>query len=136
MLGKLLGLFMPDFILKALDGLVGRFLDYRLNMAKTEAERDKTRADQNKANTVVAGNITIAAMGFKLFWIPWLIAAVPASAWYGWGMLDSLANGSLPDVAALPPQLKELTEKIFDSLFTSGAIMGGVQLLTNAMKGK
>lgn len=127
----LLAKLLPGFV----DRFIGRFLDYRLSMAQTEAARDETRADLAKANTVVAGNVTIAAMGFKLFWIPWLMAAVPASGWYAWGMVDSMLNGALPDVAELPPQLLAFTNKIFDSLFTSGAIMGGVQMLTRTIAG-
>jgi hypothetical protein len=75
-------------------------------------------------------------MGYKWFWIPWLIATVPLSAWFAWGMLDStIYDGAvLPDVAALPPQLKEFANIAWGNLFYSGAGMAGAQALASAIK--
>jgi len=120
---------LPDFLFRGLSAV----LDHRLQMAKSEGEREKTRADLAKSLAATGGEVTIAAMSHKAFWIPWLIASVPASCWYGWGMADSLFNGALPDVAALPPQLLAFTDMIFNSLFYSGAAMGAVQLLSKSL---
>ncbi|MBO6901362.1 MAG: hypothetical protein JJ864_08445 [Rhizobiaceae bacterium] len=125
----LLARILPDFLFRGLS----RVLDYRLEMAQTDARREETRADLAKSVAATGGNVAVAQMQFKAFWIPWLIAAGAASLWYGWGMMDSLFNGALPDVAALPPQLERLTTRIFDSLFYSGAAMGVVQALSNTL---
>lgn len=75
-------------------------------------------------------------MQHKVFWIPWLIAAVPTSMWFGWGMLDSLCNGALPDVAALPPQLQRYADIVFGNIFYVGAGGLGVQVIANAIRGR
>lgn len=83
-----------------------------------------------------AASVVKEGMQHKVFWIPWLIAAVPTSAWFGWGMLDSLLNGSLPDVAALPPQLKEYADVVFSNIFYTGAGAMGVQVIASAIRGR
>lgn len=75
-------------------------------------------------------------MQHKAFWIPWLIAAAPTTAWFGWGMADSLFNGSLPDVSALPPQLKEYADVVFANIFYTGAGAAGVQAIASAIRGR
>lgn len=75
-------------------------------------------------------------MQHRAFWIPWLIAAIPTSLWYGWGMLDSLFNGSLPDVAQLPPQLKEYADIVFANIFYVGGGVAGAQLVASAIRGR
>jgi len=68
-----------------------------------------------------------------LFWVPWLMAAVPTAAWFGWGMMDSLFNGALPDVAALPPQLKGYADAVWSNIFVSGAVAGGFSAIASAI---
>jgi hypothetical protein len=82
-------------------------------------------------NGIVAARQAQAAviqtgMGHKAFWIPWTTAAMFAVAWYAWGMVDSTWPGHVPHVAALPPQLLELTNQIWNNMFLSGSIaLGG-----------
>lgn len=89
-------------------------------------------AKRLQAQTVQTG------MQSKAFWIPWLMAAVPTALWYGWGMLDSTIYGGtlLPDVAALPPQLKQYADAVWDNLFVSGAIVGSAATLASAIRGR
>ena len=87
-------------------------------------------ASANSAATVKEG------MQHKVFWIPWLIAAVPASAWFGWGMTDSLFNGALPDVSALPVQLKEYADVVFSNIFYVGGAALGAQTISAAIRGR
>jgi len=87
-------------------------------------------SDRESAATVREG------MQHKAFWIPWLIAAVPTAAWFGWGMADSLFNGALPDVAALPTQLKEYADVVFENIFYTGAGAAGVQAVASAIRGR
>ena len=84
----------------------------------------------------IDADVVKTGMQYKVFWIPWLMAAVPTAAWYGWGMCDSLMNGSLPDVATLPPQLKEYADVVFVNIFYSGAGMGGVQVIAGAIRSR
>lgn len=80
-------------------------------------------ARQAQAQVIEAG------MGHKAFWIPWTIAATFATIWYAWGMADSAWPGHLPHVAALPPQLLDLTDRIWNNLFLSGSVaLGGSKI--------
>ncbi|ABF71286.1 p034 [Rhizobium phage 16-3] len=49
-------------------------------------------------------------------------------------MTDSLANGSLPDVTALPPQLKEYADVVFANIFYVGGGVAGAQILAGVLK--
>ncbi|MDV2965564.1 hypothetical protein RZ532_06240 [Nitratireductor aquimarinus] len=91
-------------------------LEARLEDAKTNAEVIKT------------------GMQFKVFWIPWLIATIPTSVWFGWGMLDSLCNGALPDVAELPPQLKAYADVVWGNIFYTGVAGAGLELLGRSVR--
>lgn len=75
-------------------------------------------------------------MQHKAFWVPWLIAAVPCSLWFALGMLDSAVGGDLPDVAALPPQLKEYADIVFANIFYVGGGVAGAQLIAKAIGGR
>ena len=75
-------------------------------------------------------------MQHKAFWVPWLIAAVPCAGWFGWGMMDSAFGGGLPDVAALPPQLKEYADIVFANIFYVGGGVAGAQLIAKAIGGR
>jgi len=83
-----------------------------------------------------AASVVKEGMQHKAFWIPWLIAAVPTAAWFGWGMVDSLANGALPDVASLPPQLKEYADVVFANIFYVGGGVAGLGAIANAIRGR
>lgn len=65
--------------------------------------------------------VTIAAMSHRVFWVAWGVAAIPMAAWFGWGMLDTLANGALPDVAVIPPGLAPYAEVVWGNIFYIGA---------------
>lgn len=83
-----------------------------------------------------SAQVVTTGMQHKAFWIPWLIAAVPTAAWFGWGMLDSACGGALPDVAALPPQLKEYADIVFHNIFYVGGGVAGMQLVASAIRGR
>lgn len=123
-------------IAKALPGVFESYLSHLEKKANTETERLKIRSAREQHAQDVAASVVKAGMGHKAFWIPWLIAAIPTAAWFGWGMTDSLFNGALPDVAALPPQLKEYADIVFGNIFYAGAGMGGVQVLAQAIRGR
>ncbi|WP_201271831.1 hypothetical protein [Sinorhizobium meliloti] len=86
------------------------------------------------AASAESADVVKEGMQHKVFWIPWLIASVPCAAWFGWGMLDSLAGGSLPDVTTLPPQLKGYADIVFANIFYAGAGVVGVSALAGALK--
>ncbi len=75
-----------------------------------------------------------AGMGHKAFWYPWLIAAIPATVWYAWGMINTTAPWiPLPHVATIPPQLKDYTDAIWQNLFLSGGIALGTTAIAGAI---
>ena len=105
-----------------------KLLSFAQKRASENTERLRIKAgvdiEEIKRDVAVSGyaaQTVQKAMEFKVFWIPWLMAAVPTELWFGWGMLDSLANGALPDVAALPPQLKEYADVVHSNIFYTGA---------------
>lgn len=124
-------------------GLAGALT--RAYEAKLAAQSDEARiaaeVSIQQIQAQMAANASNAAivhegMQHKAFWIPWLIAAVPTSCWFGWGMADSLFNGSLPDVAALPPQLKEYADIVFSNIFYVGGGAAGVQAIATAIRSR
>ncbi len=95
---------------------------------------EKIRADVALAG--VAASVVKTGMAHKCFWIPWLMAAVPLEAWFGWGMLDTLFNGALPDVAVIPEQLEIYADVVHRNIFYSGAAGLGVSTLDRALRRK
>lgn len=73
-----------------------------------------------------AAAIVQSGMQHKLFWVAWGMAALPLAAWFGWGCLDTLMNGALPDVAELPPQLKQYADVVWGNIFYAGGAVAGV----------
>ena len=111
--------------------------ELKLNAAN-DADRIKAEVSIKAIEAQMAAQVESAAvvregMQHKAFWIPWLIAAVPCSIWFGWGMMDSAFAGSLPDVAALPPQLKEYADIVFANIFYVGGGVAGAQLIAKAI---
>lgn len=106
--------------------------------AENEVERAKVEATREANANAQAAGVVVAGMAHRAFWIPWLMAAVPLSAWFGWGVLDSmLLNGSvLPDVAALPPQLKAYADVVWSNIFYTGAGVAGAHLFASAIRRK
>jgi hypothetical protein len=113
---------------KVLDGIKAR------SDADTERRRIQSLQETNAANN--QRDVIIAGMAHRVFWVAWSIAALPTAAWFGWGMADSLANGALPDVAALPPQLKGYADIVFGNIFYTGGIVAGVQVAARALTAK
>ncbi len=128
---------MSVIFAKILALLGGSFLDRVLThiekRANSETERQRIQAAREKAANAESAGVVRAGMRHKAFWVPWLIAAVPTAAWFGWGMLDSLFNGALPDVAALPPQLKQFADTVWNNIFYSGAGVAATQIAARAM---
>lgn len=135
---------MIALILKWLGGPLANALTaaYKAKLAAAnETERlvaDGVIADvqrQISANRDAA-SVVREGMQHRIFWVAWAVAALPTAAWYGWGVMDSMANGALPDVAALPPQLKAYADVVFANIFYSGAGMAGVQVIASAIRGR
>lgn len=127
-LSKVLGWIGGDFLDKVLGHLEAR--------ANSETERMKIRAAAEANAREQAVKVITTGMQHRAFWVAWSIAAVPTAAWFGWGMLDSLCNGALPDVAALPPQLLRYADVVFANIFYSGAVVGGAGMIANAIRGR
>ena len=122
----------------ALSGLasIGKWL---INAAakRSDAQVEKHRIDANVSMERLRQNADVirSAQGYKWFWIPWLTAAVPLSAWFAWGILDSLTNGLLPDVAELPDQLKQYADIVWSNIFYTGAGVASVQVVARTAAG-
>jgi len=117
-------------------GFVDRVLGHLERKADSETERMRINASRESALNAEAASVVKAGMQFPLFWVAWSIAAIPTCIWHGWGMMDSTLNGALPDVASLPPQLKEYADIVFGNIFYSGAALGGAQVIASAIRGR
>jgi hypothetical protein len=115
------------FLLKlAGSSAVDKALGYFERKAASETERQRIQSLQATNDANNRRDVIVAGMQHRMFWVAWSIAALPTAAWYGWGMLDSLCNGALPDVAALPPQLKAYADTVWSNIFYTGAGVAGV----------
>lgn len=113
-------------ILKWLGGdVLGKVLGHLEKQAESDTERMRIQALREQALANTAAGVVTAGMSHRTFWIPWSMAAIPLAAWFGWGVLDTLFNGDLPDVATLPPQLKDYADTVWSNLFYSGAGVAG-----------
>lgn len=135
---------MWALIVKWLTGdLVGQLTKAYEARLKAQNETDRLVADalakQLEAQISerrIAADVVTAGMQHRIFWAVWAIAAVPTAMWFGWGMLDSTFNGKLPDVAALPPQLKEYADVVFANIFYVGGGVAGAQVVAAAIRGR
>lgn len=117
-------------------GFLDRVLGHLERKADSETERMRINASREAALNAEAAGVVKAGMQFPMFWVAWSIAAIPTCIWHGWGMMDSTLNGALPDVATLPPQLKEYADIVFGNIFYSGAALGGAQVIASAIRGR
>lgn len=113
-------------LIPALAPVFSRFLRMRETVG-TEEQRTQREVTLRGLDVMIEDRRTNAsviqtAMQYKVFWIPWLMATLPLSAWFGWGVLDTLTNGALPDVAELPPQLKAYADTVWRNVFYVGAV--------------
>lgn len=122
-------------LLAVAPGIILRMLAAGETKVSEAARVEINRRNAERDERLKAGDVIQTAMQFKVFWIPWLIATVPLSMWFGWGLLDSLFNGALPDVAELPPQLRAYADVAWQNLFYSGAGMGAIQLGSSVIAG-
>lgn len=114
-------------VFKLVPGLAGKYFDHLEKKADTETERIRiAQVAQTQLTSMQAQTIQVA-MGFRIFWVAWGMIAIPFAAWLGWGFMDSLFNGSLPDVAKLPPQLKDYGDIVISNIFVSGGVVAAGQ---------
>lgn len=122
-----------------------KWLGYQERKANTETERLRIRSlrEQNAQNRATElaiarskdqAGLLQAFARYKVFWIPWLIAAVPTASWFALGMLDSMFNGALPDVAKLPPQLEKYADIVFQNIFWTGGAGVGATAIDNGAR--
>lgn len=115
-------------------GFLDRVLGHLERRADSETERQRIAAQREAAANTTAANVVIAGMQHKAFWIPWLIVTVPLAAWFAWGMADTIANGALPDVAAIPPGLLPWAQSAWDNIFYAGGGVAGLTAVANAVR--
>jgi len=128
---------MIAWLLSLLSGpFLGKILTHIERKADTETERQRIAAVREKAANSQSSDVVKSGMQHKAFWFPWLLAALPLALWFAWGVMDSTLNGALPDVAALPPQLKEYADIVWSNIFYVGGGVAGAGIIANAIKGR
>lgn len=131
---KLLGVDPLGRIADALNTAYRAKLDSTNDRDRIAAEVTIKALETALSEQRISADVVTAGMQHKVFWIPWLIAAVPAALWFGWGVLDSaIYNGTvLPDVAELPPQLRAYFDIVWSNIFYTGAGVAGVTAIARA----
>jgi hypothetical protein len=109
-------------------GALDRVLKSLENRVNNETERQRIGALRDQHMATVQGQVIMAGMAHKCFWVVWVMAAGPLAFWFGWGMLGTAFPGYLPYVAVIPPGLEPWAKAAWDSLFFSG---GGVAAATS-----
>lgn len=125
----------PLSVLK--DGLLQaqkQYHDAENDTQRIQAERDMVFWREQVEAGRISASVVQEGMKHQVFWVAWSTAAIPTALWFGWGMMDSLFNGQLPDVAALPPQLKVYADIVFGNIFYSGAALGSAQMIASAIR--
>lgn len=117
-------------------GFLDRVLGHMERKATSETERLRIAAGREAAANNTAAGVIKEGMQHKAFWIPWLMATIPLAGWFGWGMLDTIANGALPDVAAIPQGLLPWAKIAWDNIFYSGAGVAGATAIAQAIRGR
>lgn len=115
---------------------LGKVLGHLEKRADSETERQRIAALREKEANAESAAVVKEGMQHKAFWFPWLLAALPLALWFAWGVMDSTLNGALPDVAALPPQLKEYADIVWSNIFYVGGGVAGAGIIANAIKGR
>ena len=110
----------------ALLGFIGTVLGVVGSTAKTVIDATTTRFF---IASKYGSAVMIAAMSHWVYWLAWGIAEVPLALWFGLGMLDTAFNGRLPDVAAIPPGLKDYAEIAWNNLFWSAGLGAGLTMV-------
>lgn len=132
MWATLIGLFFGGK--SPIDALTDVYIKYKDSAVEAErikAEIAKKQIDAAIANASNQADIIKTGMQHRMFWVVWTIAAMPLAAWFAWGTLDTLSNGALPDVATLPPQLKEYADSVWQNVFYTGGAVAGVTGVAN-----
>lgn len=114
-------------------GVLDRVLGHMERRANSETERQRIASLRDQHAMTEQAGVVRAGMSYPFFWIPWLIATVPLSFWFGWGMLDTALNGRLWDVAEIPPGLLHWAEIAWGNLFVSGGGVAAASIIGNAI---
>ena len=123
------------FLLKLLGGnFLDRVLGHLERRAASENERLRIEGVRDVEFAHARAKVVVAGMGYKMFWVAWSPAALSMSLWFAWGMLDTISNGALPDVAVIPPGLLPWAQTVWDSVFYSGAGVASAQALGSALR--
>ena len=140
----LIGL-LPKVVLNALDNWNQRRLAENISAEKTWRTVMAVAIESEKSRRKEEEETRRHAMNFRVFWVPWFIAATPWSIWVGFGFLDSIEMLKDPtffwwtlnfEVHELPPQLAASADAISVSIFGSGSVGLGVQAVAKALAGR
>lgn len=115
-------------------GVLDKVLGHLQARANSETERQRIAALRDQHMATTHATVITAGMQHKWFWIPWLMATIPLSTWFGLGMLGTAFPGYLPYVAVIPPGLEPWAKAAWDSLFFSGAGVAGASMIAGAIR--
>jgi len=115
--------------------LVGFSVDQKTEQLRIKAGVDIAAIQSTIYAHKYARDVILSAHRQRVFWIVWSMFAVPLAAWWMLAMLDTMANGALPDVAAIPPTLRPYADAIVNNVFLTGGGMAIASQIVRALRG-
>ena len=107
-----------------------------MQQRSADAKNFALKQMQNRTdNRNTSAALMKVAMSHKVFWFVWAMFAIPLGLWWDLVIIDSMIQAQYLDMGIpdLPITVKPWAGRIFDSLFLSGAGMGGVQVASRGI---
>ncbi len=103
---------------------------YLEKKADNDTERQRIQSLKEQHALTMQADVIKTGMSHKVFWCAWGTAALPLSAWFGYGMVNTMFP-MLPHIPQIPPGLLPWAQVVWGNIFISGA---GAIGLTNLAK--
>lgn len=117
-------------------GILDRILRSVDNAIDNDTQREEIRARVIERYVSTAADVKQAAMQNAMFWRIWALFAAPLGMWWAAIMLDTTFGWIDWGVPMPPAPVLPYVDLIFQSLFGSGAAVGGLQAIASAIRGR
>lgn len=118
------------------NGPLDRILESVDRNSDNETARQENRGKVIIRYAEIDAETRAAAMQNPWFWRVWALFAAPLGIWFAAIVLDTVwtpHNFGIPDI---PLAIRPYADTIFQSIFGSGAVVGGLQAISAAIRGR
>ena len=115
---------------------MNRILETVDHKIDNETSRQDIRAKTIVRYAEIDAETRAAAMQNPWFWRVWAMFATPLGIWFAAIVFDTVwtpHNFGIPDI---PLAIRPYADTIFQSIFGSGAVVGGLQAISAAIRGR